>query len=168
MAAVLGPQAGQFIALVIIISMYSAAHTTVITAPRVYFTMAQDGLFFRKLAEVDDRFGTPAIAIVVSSLWAMVLAATGTFEELLTYVVFVGWIFYGLGAASIFVFRRRRPEAHRPFRVPGYPVTPALFVVAALALVINTVATEPGQALRGLVVVAVGVPAYWIWKRRSA
>ena len=166
-AMVLGPRAGQFIALVIIISMFSAAHTTVITAPRVYFTMARDGLFFRRLAEVHDRFGTPALSIVASTAWAMILALTGTFEELLTYVVFVGWIFYGLGAASIFVFRRTRPDAPRPFRVPGYPFTPALFVLAALALVINTVATEPGQALRGLGVVAVGAPAYWIWKGRT-
>ncbi len=164
-AALAGDTAGRAIALVIIISMFSAAHATVITAPRVYYTMARDGVFFRKLAEVHPRFGTPAFAIIATCVWAMVLAASGTFEQLLTYVVFVGWMFYGLGAASVFVFRRTRPDTERSFRVPGYPVTPALFVLAALALVVNTVREQPGQALVGIGMVLTGVPAYFIWKR---
>jgi len=163
-AAVAGETAGRAIALVIIISMFSAAHSTVITAPRVYYTMARDGLFFKRLAEVHPKFGTPALAIVATCLWAMVLAASGTFEQLLTYVVFVGWIFYGLGAASVFVFRRTRPDAHRSFRVPGYPFTPALFVLAAIALVGNTILEQPRQALIGIGVVLVGAPAYFFWK----
>lgn len=166
-AALMGNGAGQLIALVIIVSMYSAAHTTVITVPRVYFTMARDGVFFRKLAEVHPRYGTPAFAIVASTAWAMVLAATGTFEQLLTYVVFVGWIFYGLGAASIFVFRRTRRDEPRPFRVPGYPVTPALFVLSAAALVLNTLLEQPRQAVIGIGVVLIGAPAYLIWRRRG-
>ena len=81
------------------------------------------------------RFGTPAVSIIAGTVWAMVLAASGTFEQLLTYVVFVGWIFYALGAACVFVLRRTQPDAERPFRVPGYPWTPLLFIVAAVALV---------------------------------
>ncbi|MEZ4416538.1 MAG: amino acid permease [Gemmatimonadota bacterium] len=165
-AATMGAAAGQLIALVIIISMYSAAHATVITSPRVYFTMAGDGLFFRRLAEVHPRYGTPAFAIGANCVWAMVLAATGTFEQLLTYVVFVGWIFYGLGAASIFVFRRRRPDTERPFRVPGYPWTPALFVLSAVALVLNTIVEQPVQAAIGIGVVLLGAPAYLVWRGR--
>jgi len=165
-AAVLGPTAGKAIALAIIISMYSAAHATVITVPRVYFSMAQDGLFFRKLSEVHPRFGTPAVAVVASCAWAAVLAMTGTFEQLLTYVVFIGWIFYALGAAAVIALRIKRPLAARPFRVPGYPITPALFVVAAAVIVGNTVFTQPLQAVIGLGVVMLGAPAYLIWKRR--
>ena len=103
----------------ILVSIFSATNGLTISAPRVYYAMAQDGLFFRKLAEVHPRFGTPAVSIVAGTVWAMVLAASGTFEQLLTYVVFVGWIFYALGAACVFVLRRTRPDAERPFRVPG-------------------------------------------------
>jgi APA family basic amino acid/polyamine antiporter len=166
-AAVLGPTAGRLIALAIMISMYSAAHATVITAPRVYYAMARDGVFFGKLAEVHPRFGTPAVAILASCGWAMVLAATGTFEQLLTYVVFVGWIFYALGAAAVIALRISRPDAVRPFRVPGYPVTPVLFVVAAAAIVGNTIWSQPGRAAIGLGMVLLGAPAYWFWRRAA-
>ncbi len=167
-AAVLGPTAGKAIALAIIISMYSAAHATVMTVPRVYFSMAQDGLFFRKLAEIHPRFGTPAIAVIASCAWAAILAMSGTFNQLLTYVVFIGWIFYALGAAAVIALRIKRPLAHRPFRVPGYPVTPALFVLAAAVIVGNTVWTQPLQAAIGLGMVLLGAPAYMLWTRRPA
>ena len=165
-AAVLGPWAGKAIAIAIIISMYSAAHATVITAPRVYYTMAQDRIFFEKLAEVHPTFGTPAFAIVTSCVWAAVLAWSGTFEQLLTYVVFVGWIFYALGAAAVLVLRRTRPNTERPFKVPGYPLTPILFVLAAIAIVGNTILTQPKQAAIGLGVVFLGAPAFWFWNRQ--
>jgi len=167
-AALYGPAAGQLIAVVILVSMFSAANGLTLTAPRMYYAMSRDGVFFQKLGEVHPRFGTPAFAILAGSMWAAILAATGTFEQLLTYVVFSGWIFYGLGALSIFVFRRREPDAPRPFRVPGYPVTPALFVAAASAIVLNTLFTQPGRALVGIAVVLSGVPAYLLWRRRAA
>ena len=165
-AQVLGPTAGKAIALAIIVSMYSAAHATVITVPRVYFAMSRDGLFFRKLAQVHVHYGTPAVAVVTSCAWAAVLAITGTFEQLLTYVVFIGWIFYALGAAAVIALRIKRPDAPRPFRVPGYPVTPALFVLSAAAIVGNTMISQPKQAAIGIAVVLLGAPAYFIWKRR--
>jgi basic amino acid/polyamine antiporter, APA family len=165
--AAFGPLAAKLIAIAILVSIFSAANGLVLTAPRVFWAMARDGVFFRGLAHVDPRFGTPAISIVVMCLWAMLLAATGTFDQLLTYVVFTGWIFYALGAASIFVFRRREPDAVRPFRVPGYPVTPAVFVIAAAAIVLNALLAGTGQALIGIGVVLTGVPAYLIWRRGS-
>ncbi|HEX9107004.1 MAG TPA: amino acid permease, partial [Longimicrobiales bacterium] len=165
--ALFGPAAETLIALAIMVSMYSAANGLTMTTPRIYYRMGRDGVFFRRLGDVHPRFGTPAIAIIVSSLWAMLLAATGTFEQLLTYVVFAGWIFYALGAASIFVFRRRLPDAPRPFRVPGYPVTPARFVLASAAIVLNTLFSQPGRALVGLAIVALGSPAYLIWRARQ-
>ena len=167
-AEVLGPTAGKAIALAIIISMYSAAHATVITVPRVYFAMAQDGVFFRKLTDIHPKYGTPAVAVVTSCAWAAVLAMTGTFQQLLTYVVFIGWIFYALGAAAVIALRIKRPDAVRPFKVPGYPVTPALFVMAAAVIVGNTVVSQPRQAAIGIGVVLLGAPAYWVWKQRLA
>ena len=167
-AASFGPSAGKLIAVVILVSMFSAANGLTLTAPRMYYAMARDGLIFRKLGEVHPRFGTPAFAIIAGSTWAAVLAATGTFEQLLTYVVFTGWIFYGLGALSIFVFRRREPDAPRPFRVPGYPLTPILFVLASSAIVLNTLVTQPSRALVGIAGVLSGVPVYLLWRRRAA
>lgn len=165
--AVLGPAAGKVVAFTIVISMFSAANGLMLTAPRAFYAMAQDGIFFRKLAEVHPRFGTPAFAIIATSLWAMILALSGTFERLLTYVVFAGWIFYALGALSIFAYRRTRPEAERPFRVPGYPITPLLFVLAAAAIVVNTLVNRPESAVVGLGVVLLGTPAYFLWRRRT-
>jgi basic amino acid/polyamine antiporter, APA family len=165
---VLGSTAGSLVAIIIIISMFSAAHSVVITAPRVYFAMAKDEVFFRKLAEVHPRFGTPAFAIIASCSWAAVLAATGTFEQLLTYVVFVGWIFYALGAAAVIALRFKLPDAPRPFRVPGYPVTPVLFILAAVAIVGNTIVEQPVQSAMGIAIVLLGAPAYWLWRRKAA
>ena len=165
-AAVMGPAAGWLIAAAIIVSMYSAAHSTVITAPRVYFAMARDGLFFRRLTEVHPRYGTPSIAIISSCVWAIVLALTGTFEQLLTYVVFIGWIFYALGAAAVIALRIKRPDAVRPFRVPFYPLTPVLFVLAGAVIVLNTIVTQPVQSAIGIAVVLAGAPAYLIWRKR--
>ncbi len=163
----LGPAAGRLVAAAVLVSVVGAANGITLTAPRVYYAMARDGLFFRRLADVHPRFGTPAFAVIASSVWAAVLAAWGTFEQLFTYVVFVGWIFYALGAASLFVYRRRRPDAPRPFRVPGYPWTPVLFILAASAIVLNTIAAQRTRALFGLVVVLLGWPAYSWWKRRA-
>jgi APA family basic amino acid/polyamine antiporter len=166
--ALFGPVVGKLIALMILVSILSATNGVVLTMPRVFFAMAQDGLFFRKLAEVHPRYGTPAFAIVACALWAMLLAATGTFQQLLTYVVFAGWIFYGLGGLSVFVYRRREPAAPRPFRIPGYPVTPILFVASAAGVVINTLVAQPGRAAVGLAVVLIGSPAYLAWRRRRS
>ncbi|HET9513362.1 MAG TPA: amino acid permease [Gemmatimonadales bacterium] len=168
MQASFGPTAARLIAIPIIISMVSAAHSVILTMPRTFFAMARDGLFFRKLGEVHPRWGTPAFAIIAGSVVAALLSLIGGFEQLLSYVIFVGWMFYGLAGASIFVFRRTRADAPRPFRVPGYPLTPLLFVLSAAAIVINAIFTQPiRQTLLGLGVVATGLPAYLIWRSRS-
>lgn len=161
-----GVAAEKLVSLAIIVSMFSAANAVVLTAPRVYYRMGRDGVFFRGLGEVSPRFRTPVVAIGVSAVWAMILAGTGTFEQLLTYVVFAGWVFYALGAASVFVLRRRAPDAPRPFRVPGYPVTPILFVATSLTIVVNTLFAQPVQALLGLGIVLLGSPVYLIWRKR--
>ena len=161
---VMGPAAGMLIAGAILISIFSAANGLTLTAPRVYYAMARDKVFFARLADVHPGFGTPALAIAVSSAWAIVLAVSGTFEQLLTYVVFAGWLFYAVGAASIFVYRKRAPDTPRPFSVPGYPLTPALFILAAASIVLNTLIVQPERALVGIGVVLLGVPVYWFWR----
>jgi|HubBroStandDraft_1064217.scaffolds.fasta_scaffold00217_20 APA family basic amino acid/polyamine antiporter len=166
-AAIMGPNVAKLVGLTILISILGAANSIILTAPRVYYAMARDGLFFKRLSEVHPRFGTPAFAVIGAAIWSAVLAASGTFEQLLTYVIFIGWIFYALAAASVFVYRKRAPNAIRPYRVPGYPFTPIVFIAAAMVLVVNTVATEPGRSAVGLGIVCLGIPAYVIWHRMA-
>jgi APA family basic amino acid/polyamine antiporter len=164
---IIGPNASKLLSAAILVSIFSATNTILLTTPRVFYAMASDGLFFRKLAEVNPRFHTPVFAIVLLAVWSMVLALTGTFQQLLTYVVFVGWIFYGLGGACVFFYRKRIPASKRPYSTPGYPVTPILFVLSAAALVLNTIAADTRSALIGLGIVFTGIPAYFIWRRKS-
>jgi APA family basic amino acid/polyamine antiporter len=166
-SAVLGTWAAWVMAVVILISVFSASNGLTLTLPRLFFAMARDRLFFAKLAEVHPKFGTPAGAILVTAFWSSVLVLTGTFETLLTYVVFMSWVWFALAALSIFWYRARQPDLPRPFRTPGYPVTPILFVISALVIVVNTVVAQPRQSLIGLGITALGIPAYLFWSRRS-
>jgi APA family basic amino acid/polyamine antiporter len=166
-AAVFGPVAARLLSAVVLVSIFSAANGLMLTAPRLYYAMACDRVFFKRLAHVNARTGTPIPAIVLLAAWSAVLAATGTFQQLLTYVVFAGWIFYGLGALAVFASRQRAPDAPRPFHTPGYPVTPIVFAVAAGLLVINTFFAQPREALIGLAVVLLGTPTFYIWRARS-
>jgi APA family basic amino acid/polyamine antiporter len=165
--ALLGPVAGRLVGALILVSIFSATNGLMLTAPRMYYAMARDGLFFGRLAVVDRRFGTPAFAIVAIAVWAAVLAVSGTFEQLLTYVVFTGWIFYGLGGLAVLQLRRKDPDASRPFRVPGYPITPLLFVASAALLVGNTVIAQPVRAAAGITVMLAGMPAFYLWRAKS-
>ena len=162
-----GPVAAKLVSAAVLVSVFSAANGLALTGPRMYYAMGRDGVFFRALGEVHPRFGTPATAIAASGVWAVLLTFWGDFERLLTYVVFASWLFAALAAASVFVLRRRYPAAPRPFRVPGYPVTPALFILAALAIVANAVVARPREALAGLAIVLLGTPAYLFWKGRG-
>lgn len=165
--ALLGPVAGTLVGGLILVSIFSATNGLMLTAPRIYFAMARDGVFFKRLATVDGRFGTPALAIAAIAVWAAVLALSGTFEQLLTYVVFTAWIFYALGGLAVLQLRRTAPDAIRPFRVPGYPVTPLLFVASAALLVGNTVIAQPERAAVGISVMLLGTPAFYLWRARS-
>lgn len=167
-AAVLNPSSAKLIALTILISVFSSINSVALTAPRVFFAMSNDGLFFRKLAEVHPRFRTPAFAILALGVWSAVLACMGKFQELVNYTMFVAWIFYGLGAASVFAYRRKFPDLPRPYRVPAYPWTPLLFVAAAALLVGNVILSTPRNAAIGLGIVAIGIPAYFWWKNRAS
>ncbi len=167
MTATFGPLVGKLVGVLILVSIFSATNGLMLTAPRLYFAMARDGVFFKRLAIVDSLFGPPGFAIAATAVWAALLAISGTFEQLLTYVVFTGWIFYGLGGLAVLQLRRTDPDAIRPFRVPGYPITPLLFVASAALLVGNTVFTQPTRALAGLAVMLIGTPAFYLWRARG-
>jgi len=172
--SVLGPWAGMLVAGTILISTFSSTNSVMLTAPRVFFAMANDNLFFKKLAEVHPRFGTPAAAVLALGVWSSVLALAGGFEKLTNGAILIGWIFYGLGAAAIFPIRAANRGRALPYHVPGYPVTPLLFVLAALAIVANAIYSairDPHQFTYLLVAIAImllGLPGYFFWSRNSA
>jgi APA family basic amino acid/polyamine antiporter len=171
--AVLGPWAGKIVALTILVSVFSATNSVVLTAPRVFYAMAKDNLFFARLAEVHPRFHTPTAAIVVLCGWSAVLTLAGKFSELIDGVVFIGWIFYGLSGAAIFPLRRAARGKELPYRVPGYPWTPLVFLFAAAAIVGNEIylATRDPKEFRhvlaALALMVLGVPAYFFWRGRG-
>ena len=167
MGAILGPVSGKLLSALVLVSIFSATNGIMLTAPRLYYAMARDGVFFDRLARISPTRGTPIAAIVSLAVWSAVLALSGTFEQLLTYVVFAGWIFYGLGALAVFPLRRRVSGAELPFRTPGYPVTPLLFAASAALLVLNTMKERPTQALAGLGVVLLGTPVFYLWRSRK-
>src|SRR6202795_202533 len=171
--AVLGSWAGRAIAFTILISTFSAANSVVLTAPRVFYAMANDNLFFKKLAEVHPHFRTPANAVIALGVWSAVLASAGKFADLIGGVIFIGWIFYGLGAAAIFPLRCAGKGLAIPYRVPGYPWTPFLFVLAAAAIAGNAIVVallDPKQFINLAIAIALfvlGVPAYFFWRKRA-
>jgi APA family basic amino acid/polyamine antiporter len=168
MGVVLGTAGASLIAAVILCSIAGAANGNLLTAPRVFFTMARDGVFFKQLAAVHPRYHTPHLAILATGAWASVLALSGTFEQLATYVVFGQWIFFALTVGAVFILRRTKPDLPRPYRTWGYPVTPIIFILAAAYICVNALVTQPANAFAGLGIIALGVPAYLVWKKRKA
>ncbi|HKE34578.1 MAG TPA: amino acid permease [Candidatus Acidoferrum sp.] len=175
--AVLGSWAGKIIALTILVSTFSAANSVILTAPRVFYAMAKDNLFFKKLAVVHAQLRTPVFAIVALGVWSAVLVCAGElgqFQKLIEGVIFIGWIFYGLGAAAIFPIRRANGGKPLPYRVPGYPWTPILFVLAAAAIVGNAVVAafqDPDQFRNlkfAIALLVIGLPVFLIWRKRPA
>ncbi|PYT27156.1 MAG: amino acid transporter [Acidobacteria bacterium] len=161
----MGSIGGTLVSLTILLSIIGASNGAILTFARAYFAQARDGLFFRAVGNVHPRFETPHVAIVVQGVWAAVLAISGSYERLFSYVVFAAWIFSGLAVLGVVVLRRKAPEMPRPYMMWGYPVTPIAFAAVAFWFVINTIITTPVSSLVGLAIVAAGVPVYYIWRR---
>jgi basic amino acid/polyamine antiporter, APA family len=130
--------------------------------------MAREGLFFKGLAKLSPRTNVPVRALLAQGAWASVLALSGTYDTLTDSVVFASWLFYGLAAGALFVFRRSMRETPRAYRAPGYPWVPALFLLATGALLINTFVATPKQALTGVAMLMLGLPFYWYWTHRES
>jgi len=172
----LGKWGGAAIAVAIMISTFGAVNSIAMMSARVYFAMAREKLFFRKLGRIHPRFRTPGPALIVQGAWAAVLVFSGTFDQLTDMLIFVSWIFYALAAASVFTLRKRMPDTPRPYKVWGYPVTPILFVLFASVYIVFTLYSDianfaAGRApiinsVMGLFWVALGVPGYLYWNRK--
>ncbi|HSJ15918.1 MAG TPA: amino acid permease [Longimicrobiales bacterium] len=165
MRGALGESGATLIATGIAISTFGFLNLVILVSPRVYQAMAADGVFLPELARLHPRWRTPVLALLLQAGWAVLLTLSGTYGQLLDYVVFGDWIFFGLTAATLFVYRRREPDA--PYRAPLHPVLPLLFVLAAAYVVISSVVSNPRNALVGTLLIALGVPVYG-WARRRA
>jgi APA family basic amino acid/polyamine antiporter len=166
---IFGAGADRLVAAAIAVSAFGFLDLTLLAQTRIYYAMGKDGVFLPALARLHPKFQTPALAIVLQAAWGIVLALTGTYGELVDSVVFGDWIFFGLTVAAIFVFRRRLPLGSREpgaFRTPGYPIVPALFVIAAAVAVASAIRTNPVRSAVGTALLATGVPVYLLFTRR--
>jgi APA family basic amino acid/polyamine antiporter len=161
----LGPSATGLMSGLLAVSVLTALQIVALVGARIPYAMAQDGLFFRSLAQLSPRTRVPVRALIAQAAWASVLVVSGTFDTLTDYVIFAVLIFMGLATASVFVFRRTLADVPRPYKTWGYPVVPVLFLITAGWLIVNTLQTSPTQALSGLGLVALGVPFYLYWTR---
>ena len=167
-AALFGPGGARVVSFLVLLSAFGCLAATILYSARIYLPMAQDGLFFRALAEVQPRFRTPGRSLLAQGAWSMLLTVSGTYSDLYTYAMFAGVLFHVATGATIFVLRRTRPDMPRPYRVWGYPWVPVLFIAASGLLVVNTLIERPVESLWGLGLVALGLPAYAYWRRRAA
>ena len=167
MRIALGEKGATFIAIAVTISTLGFLSQGMLTAPRVYFAMADDGLFFRSVARVNSTTRVPVIAIVLQGLAAAIIALSGTFGQILSYVVSVDFIFFGLTGVALFVFRRRDPGRKVAFSVTGHPLTTGFFVLACWTVVVATVLNNPLNSLIGYAILAAGIPACLYWQRKN-
>ena len=166
MEIVTSPFGASLIAFLILFSILGAANQTILCSPRVYFAMARDGMFFKKIAECHPKFLTPHVSILAMSVWSILLTLTGSFKQLFTYVIFGEWVFFGLTVAAVIILRKKRPDLERPYRTWGYPVTPVLFVLAALYVAFASLLSAFWNAMAGLLIICLGIPAFLYWKRK--
>ena len=163
-----GEWGAKAVSLLIVVSTFGFLNLALLSAPRVYYAMAADGLFFKSLARLSPRFHAPTAAILLQGVLAAAFALLNTYDRLLSYAVFADWVFFALAGVALIVFRRKRPEAPRPYPTPAYPVVPLLFILAGAGIVLNLFVADPSNAFAAAGVLALGIPVYlfWSWRRR--
>ncbi|MFC1728918.1 APC family permease [candidate division KSB1 bacterium] len=165
--ALFGATTAGLISAAVAISVLGALNGKVFVGPRIYYAMAKDRLFFAKVAEVHPRFHTPGFAIIVQAVWACILIMTGTFGQLLVFVMFVAILFWIAAALSVFALRKKYPALPRPYKIWGYPATPVLFIIVSAGILLNTVIEKPVESAAGIGLTLIGIPIYYYWKKKS-
>jgi len=165
--ALLGYQTSAWITAIITVSIFGALNVVIMLGPRIYYAMAQDGVFFRGLARVHPTFGTPSNAIVLQALWSCILVLTGTFDALFTYVSVIISLFSALTVGSVMVLRFKRPDLKRPYKLWGYPFVPLFFVLVSLWIAWGSLVSKPWESFGGVIIVGLGIPAYFFWQKRG-
>jgi APA family basic amino acid/polyamine antiporter len=166
MQVIFGSGGEAIMAFAILISTFGAANGILLSGARVYYAMAVDGLFFKTVGHLDPRYNTPARSLIVQGIWTSILCISGSYGQLLDYIIFAVLIFYILTIASIFVLRKKQPDAPRPYRAFGYPVLPAIYVIMAAYIAIVLLLYKPQYTWPGLIIVLIGIPVYLFWRRQ--
>jgi basic amino acid/polyamine antiporter, APA family len=169
MTQMLGAAGGALMAVAIMVSGFGCANGLILSGARVYYAMAKDGLFFRNVAKLHPGYKTPAVSLMVQMVWTCILCISGSYSQLLDYIVFAVLVFYILTIGALFILRRTHPDADRPYRAVGYPILPAIYIVMALFIDVVLLRYKPQYTWPGLIIVLLGIPVYYLWTwRRSA
>ena len=158
---------GALMAVAILLSTFGCNNGLILAGARVYYAMAKDGLFFRSVGKVHPRYHTPAVSLMVQMVWTCVLCLSGSYGQLLDYIIFAVLVFYILTIAGLFVLRRTRPDVDRPYKAVGYPVLPAIYIVMAIYIDLVLLRYKPQYTWPGLIIVLIGIPVYFVWTRRA-
>ena len=162
--ALFGFGGGVLMSGLVLFSTFGALTGIILSGPRVYYAMAQDGLLFRWVGKIHPRYRTPHRAIIIQAVWSSILVATGTYRTLFTRVVYTEWIFFGLMTIGLFLLRRKAGIV-REYRIWGYPIVPIIFIISSLAIALNQIITNPSESIFGFSVVLLGLPVYYFWTK---
>ena len=161
----LGEKGAVLVSIIILISLLGANNGFILTSARINYAMARNRLFFRQAAKVHPKFKSPANALIIQAVWACALTFSGTYNQLITYIIFASWIFYAMSCAAVIILRKKRPEMKRPYNTPGYPYIPIIFILFAVFLTFNTILEAPRDAAVGAGIILAGLPLYFYWKK---
>jgi APA family basic amino acid/polyamine antiporter len=164
---VMGPHGGQLLAAIVLLSITGAVNGNILTGARIPFAQARDGLFLSRFGRIHPSFRTPSFAIAAQTVWTGLLIVTGSYEILSSYTILSAWLFYALGVAAVPLLRRKMPDAERPYRMWGYPVTVYAFLVVSAWFLADAMVNQPVPSLMAFVIAAAGVPFYFVWRKRS-
>ena len=167
MQKAVGGWGGAFVAIAVMVSTFGTTNGTILVSARVYYAMAKDGLFFKKLEDVHHKYKTPGTSLLIQGLWASAITMTGSFDQLTDMLIFVSWIFYGLGAYGVFILRKKMPNAERPYKAFGYPILPAFFVLFSMFFVGFSIWYNVRNAVFGLILVVIGIPLYFYFLKQQ-
>jgi APA family basic amino acid/polyamine antiporter len=168
MLRMFGSMGASLMAVAILISTFGCNNGLILAGARVYYAMAKDGLFFKSVGKVHPKYKTPALSLIVQGVWTCLLCLSGSYGQLLDYIIFAVLVFYILTIGGLFVLRYKRPNAERPYKAIGYPVLPAIYIVMALFIDVVLLRYKPQYTWPGLIIVLLGIPVYFIWSRGSA
>jgi len=161
----LGEKGSALVSIIILISLLGANNGFILTSARINYAMARNRLFFQQAAKVHPKFKSPANALIIQAVWACALTFSGTYNQLITYIIFASWIFYAMSCAAVIILRKKRPEMKRPYKTPGYPYIPIIFILFAVFLTFNTILEAPRDAAVGVGIILAGLPLYFYWKK---
>ena len=163
----IGGKGAAIVTIIILISLIGANNGFILTSARINYAMARDNRFFKQAAFIHPKFQSPANALIIQCIWACILTFSGTFNQLITYIIFASWIFYGMSAGAVIILRKKKPEMDRPYKTPFYPWIPIIFILFAIFLTVNTILEAPRDAAIGTGIILAGLPLYYYWKNND-